>query len=177
MIVPVPKHATHWQIPTNCYTDSNKVIQEIINDKWNSNPLGDSIHGKKKQEHLVPALQSHHWDWVRNLSRWTELYVLNSQNICVSLAALIKGTDREWIRLLGLSGLREEGLKNHEINNWQTQTCRPHRSGHARPASAAERQYKNTLFASTQIVLVSIFISILVFKTVKSVYNTLIFSN
>lgn len=131
-----------WSIqPTNRYQQSvsNKEIQGIINDKWNGNPLCDSIHGKKKQEHLV-VLHRQHWDWDRSLPRWTELYVLSSPNICVSLVALIKGRKREWIYLLGLSGLRGDGLKNHEINNWQTQTCSPHRSGLANPASAAARQ-------------------------------------
>lgn len=108
------------------YTDSNKEIQRILNDKWNSNPLADSIHEKRKHEHLVLVLHCQHWDWDISLSRWTELYVLNSQNICVSVTALIEGQGREEICLVGLSGLRGDGLKNHEINNWQHQTCSPH---------------------------------------------------
>lgn len=46
--VPVLKHTTLWQILTNCYTDSNKEIQGVINDKWNCYPQGDSIRGERK---------------------------------------------------------------------------------------------------------------------------------
>lgn len=43
--------------------------------------------------------------------------MFSGAKICVSLAALIKGKKREWIWLLGLSGLRGDGLKIHEVNN------------------------------------------------------------
>lgn len=68
---------------TNCYIDSNKEIQGLINDEWKSNPLCDSIHGEMGRGALSPIMHHQHKDWDWGLSRWTELYVLSSQNICV----------------------------------------------------------------------------------------------
>lgn len=44
----VPKYTASWQIATNCYTVRNEEIQGVINDKWNSHPQGDSVHGERK---------------------------------------------------------------------------------------------------------------------------------
>lgn len=147
MTVPVPKYTTHSPIPTICYTDSDKVIQWIINDKWKSNPRGDSIHGKRKHEYLVPVLHCQHRDWEIEICHDGLSFVFAAAKMSTSPAALIKGMEREWIFLLGLSGLRGDGWKNHEINNWQTQTCR---LCHASSASAAARQEKPPPSASNR---------------------------
>lgn len=83
--------------------------------------------GKRKQEHLVPKKFDQHGP-----SRW---------NPSTSLPALTKGRRGEWIHPLGLSALSVVRLKNHEINNWETVTCRPNWLGHGAAASASHKTW------------------------------------
>lgn len=75
----------------------------------------NGTHEERKQEHhLVTEMESCH-DGPTCILPEAQISVCVC--VCVSPAALIKGKMREWICLLGLSGLRVDGLKNHEINN------------------------------------------------------------
>lgn len=80
----------------------------MINEK--RNPPGDSVHGKRKHEYLVATLHRQHEDPEIEICHDGLSFVFTAAKMSTSLAALIKGTDREWIFLLGLSGLRQRGM-------------------------------------------------------------------